>query len=240
MAKKTDSNLYTILFSIGMVIIVGSLLAFFASFTKDSRENNDKVKAQVDILSSIGIEANRSNATEKFTENIKKQYVIEGTNATENLEAYLIDIKKEQAKAKNGEIQRLPLFIAEKEGKTIYIVPIRGIGLWGPMWGYVGLKDDLETIEGVFFDHQSETPGLGSNITQSYFTDDFKGEKIYDIKGNYAGVAVSKSNNDPLNNDKTDNEVDAIGGATITGNGVAAMLKSGIKAYLPYFKTLKK
>lgn len=240
MAKKTDSNLYTILFSIGMVIIVGSLLAFFASFTKDSRENNDKVKAQVDILSSIGIEANRSNATEKFTKNIKKQYVIEGTNATENLEAYLIDIKKEQAKAKNGEIQRLPLFIAEKEGKTIYIVPIRGIGLWGPMWGYVGLKDDLETIEGVFFDHQSETPGLGSNITQSYFTDDFKGEKIYDIKGNYAGVAVSKSNNDPLNNDKTDNEVDAIGGATITGNGVAAMLKSGIKAYLPYFKTLKK
>lgn len=240
MAKKTDSNLYTILFSIGMVIIVGSLLAGFASSTKEKRENNDKVKAQIDILSSIGIEADRSNATQKFTENIKEQYVIEGTNATENPEAYLIDVKKEQAKAKKGETQRLPLFIAEKEGKKVYIIPVRGAGLWGPVWGYISLKDDLQTIEGVFFDHQSETPGLGANITQGYFTEDFIGEKIFDTAGNYAAVAISKSNGDPSNNDKEDNEVDAIGGATITGNGVAAMIKSGIKVYLPYFETLKK
>ncbi len=248
MAKK-DSNSYTVVFSIIMVIIVGSLLAGFASFTKDMRANNDKIKAQMDILSSIGIEADRSNAAEKFTENITAQYVIEGdeavlydpsTDPTGKELPYLIDIKKEQAKAKKGEPQRLPLFIAEKDSKKVYIVPVRGVGLWGPMWGYVGLKDDLQTIEGVFFDHQSETPGLGANITQPYFTDDFRGEKIYNLEGKFAAVTVSKSNGDPLNNDKTDNEVDAIGGATITGDGIAAMLKSGIKLYLPYFETLKK
>ncbi len=248
MAKK-DSNIYTIVFSIIMVIIVGSLLAGFASFTKDMRANNDKIKAQIDILSSIGVKADRSNAAEKFIENITEQYVIEGkqatlynpsTDSTGKDLPYLIDIKKEQAKAKKGETQRLPLFIAEKEGKKVYIIPVRGVGLWGPMWGYVGLKDDLQTIEGVFFDHQSETPGLGANITQPYFTNDFRGEKIYDLEENFVAVAVSKSNGDPLNNDKTDNEVDAIGGATITGDGIAAMLKSGIKLYLPYFETLKK
>ncbi len=248
MAKK-DSNLYTVGFAIIMVIIVGSLLAGFASSTKAMRENNDKVKAQIDILSSIGVEADRSNATEKFAENIKEQYVIEGNQATlydpsvdpkgKDL-PYLIDIKKEQAKAKKGETQRLPLFVAEKEGKNVYIVPVRGAGLWDAIWGYIALKDDLQTIDGVFFDHKGETPGLGANITQAYFTDDFKGEKIYDLKGDFAAVAISKSNGDPSNEDKTDNEVDAIGGATITGNGVAAMLKSGIKVYLPYFETLKK
>ncbi len=240
MAKKTDSSLYTVLFSIGMVIIVGSLLAFFASFTKDMRETNEQVKAKIDILSAIGVDATRDNAEAIFNENIKKQYVIEGTTATENNEAYLIDVKKEQAKAKKGESQRLPLFEAEKEGNKVYILPVRGAGLWDAIWGYVALKDDLKTIDGVFFDHKGETPGLGANITQAYFKDDFKGEKIYDVKGNYAAVAISKSNGDPTNNDKEDNEVDAIGGATITGNGVAAMLKSGIKVYLPYFETLKK
>lgn len=248
MAKK-DSNLYTVVFAIIMVIIVGSLLAGFASRTKEMRENNNKVKAQMDILSALGIEANRSNATQMFADNIKEQYVIEGNKATlydpssdpkgKDL-PYLIDIKKEQAKAKKGETQRLPLFVAEKEGKKIYIVPVRGAGLWDAIWGYIALKDDLQTIDGVFFDHKGETPGLGANITQTYFTDDFKGEKIYNTKGDFAGVAISKSNGDPSNEDKTDNEVDAIGGATITGNGVAAMLKSGVKVYLPYFETLKK
>lgn len=236
---KKDSSLYTILFSIGMVVIVGALLAFFSNFTEKKRIDNDKVKAKVDILSSIGIEANRQNATELFQQYIKQQYVIQGIKATKNPEAYLIDIKKEQEQAKEGKIQRLPLFIAEKNDKKIYILPVRGNGLWDAIWGYVALKSDLKTIYGVFFDHKGETPGLGANITQPFFEDDFQGEKIYDKQGNYRSVTVSKTNNDPKNKDKEDNEVDAIAGATITSNGVTAMLKSGIKIYLPYFKTLQ-
>ncbi|BCY27423.1 NADH:ubiquinone reductase (Na(+)-transporting) subunit C [Flavobacterium okayamense] len=238
--KRTDSNGYTIIFAIVMVVVVGSLLAFFANATKEMRVNNDKVKTQLDILNAMGVDATRANATEMFGQYIKQQYVVEGTEATENSEAYLIDVKKEQEAAKAGKTQKLPLFVGEKDGKTVYIVPVRGNGLWDAIWGYVALNDDLKSINGVYFDHKGETPGLGANITESFFKDDFKGEMIFDAEGNYKAVEISKSNGDPNNEDKTDNQVDAISGATITGNGVAAMLKKGIGLYLPYFETLKK
>lgn len=238
--KRTDSNSYTIIFSVIMVVVVGSLLAFFANFTKDLRIKNDQVKAQIDILSAIGVAADRSNATEMFTQYIKQQKVIAGTEVSDDEKAYLIDVKKEMDGAKKGNVQRLPLFVAEKDGKTLYILPVRGNGLWDAIWGYIALNDDLKTINGVYFDHKGETPGLGANITESFFTEDFKGEYLYDATGNFKGIEISKSNGDPNNEDKTDNQVDAISGATITGNGVGAMINSGIRAYLPYFETLKK
>jgi Na+-transporting NADH:ubiquinone oxidoreductase subunit C len=238
--KRTDTNSYTIIFSVILVVVVGSLLAFFANATKEMRDNNDKVKTQMDILSAMGVDSDRSNATDVFNQYIKEQFVIEGEKVTENKEAYLINIKKELDNAKQGLVQKLPLFIGEKDGKKIYIVPVRGNGLWDAVWGYIALNDDLKSINGVFFDHKGETPGLGANITESFFKDDFKGEMLFDAEGNYKSVEISKSNGDPNNEDKTDNQVDAISGATITGAGVGAMLKSGIKLYLPYFETLKK
>ena len=238
--KRTDSNSYTIIFSIILVLVVGSLLAFFANATKEMRDNNDKVKTQMDILSSMGVDSDRSNAAETFNQYIKQQFVIEGEKVTEDKEAYLINIKKELDNAKQGLVQKLPLFVGEKDGKKLYIVPVRGNGLWDAIWGYIALNDDLKSINGVFFDHKGETPGLGANITESFFKDDFKGEMLFDASGNYKSVEISKSNGDPNNEDKTDNQVDAISGATITGTGVGAMLNSGIKLYLPYFETLKK
>lgn len=240
MSKRTDSNGYTIIFSIVMVIVVGALLAFFANFTKADRVKNDQVKAQIDILNAIGVEADRSNATEMFEKYIKEQKVIEGEKVSDDDKAYLIDVKKELDNAKNGKTQRLPLFIAEKEGKPVYILPVRGNGLWDAIWGYIALNEDLKTINGVYFDHKAETPGLGANITEKFFTDDFKGENLYNESGDFKGVEISKSNGDPNNTDKSDNQVDAISGATITGNGVGAMINSGIRSYLPYFSTLKK
>jgi Na+-transporting NADH:ubiquinone oxidoreductase subunit C len=240
MSKRTDSNGYTIIFSIVMVIVVGALLAFFANFTKADRVKNDQVKAQIDILNAIGVEADRSNATEMFEKYIKEQKVIEGEKVSDDDKAYLIDVKKELDNAKNGKTQKLPLFIAEKEGKPVYILPVRGNGLWDAIWGYIALNEDLKTINGVYFDHKGETPGLGANITEKFFTDDFKGESLYNESGDFKGVEISKSNADPNNADKSDNQVDAISGATITGNGVGAMINSGIRSYLPYFSTLKK
>ena len=238
--KRTDTNSYTIIFSVILVLVVGSLLAFFANATKEMRDNNDKVKTQMDILSAMGVDSDRTNATETFNQYIKQQFVIEGEKVTEDKEAYLINIKKELDNAKQGLVQKLPLFVGEKDGKKLYIVPVRGNGLWDAIWGYIAINDDLKSINGVFFDHKGETPGLGANITESFFKDDFKGEMLFDAEGNYKSVEISKSNGDPNNEDKTDNQVDAISGATITGNGVGAMLNSGIKLYLPYFETLKK
>ena len=93
-------------------------------------------------------------------------------------------------------------------------------------------------VQGAYFDHKGETAGLGANIKQRYFMDDFIGEHLLK-DGSFKGIAISKSNNDPKNEDKTDNEVDAIAGATITGDGVSAMIKSELKKYVSYFNTLK-
>jgi Na+-transporting NADH:ubiquinone oxidoreductase subunit C len=247
MAKNTESNTYTVLFAIGMVLIVGTLLAFVASSLKEKISENKRIEKQQNILYAMGINDNDETSVEfvsknivgaEFSKYITKQLVITGTEAVEDNNAYLIDLKKEASNAKNPNYKRrLPLFIGEKDGTTLYIIPVRGKGLWDAIWGYIALDNQM-VVQGVYFDHKGETPGLGANIKERFFMDDFKGEHIMD--GNtFKGITASKSNADPKNLDKTDFEVDAIAGATITGNGLSAMLKKDLAMYIPYLKTLK-
>ncbi|AUP78428.1 Na(+)-translocating NADH-quinone reductase subunit C [Flavivirga eckloniae] len=248
MSNKTDSNVYTLLFAIGMVVVVGALLAFVAQTLKPTIDENKRIEKQQNILYAMGVNENDESSAifiadkvvgAEFKKYITKQLVITNkTNVEEDAQAYLIDVKKEQAQAKEGKERRLPLFVGEKDGKTYYVAPIRGKGLWDAVWGYVAMNEKM-VVQGAYFDHKGETAGLGANIKERYFMDDFIGEHLLDASGNFAGIAISKSNGDPLNKDKTDNEVDAIAGATITGDGVAAMIKSELKLYVPYFKTLK-
>ena len=192
----------------------------FGSWVSFSKQINDKV-------------------ADEFSKYIAKQLIVDASgNAVENNEAYLIDVKKEQAKAKNGQKRDLPLFVGQKAGQTYYIAPIRGKGLWDAIWGYVAMDENM-VIQGAYFDHKGETPGLGANIKQRYFMDDFNGEKLLTASGEFKGITVAKGNNDPKNLIKDDYEVDALAGATITGDGVSAMIKSDLKLYLPFFKNLK-
>jgi Na+-transporting NADH:ubiquinone oxidoreductase subunit C len=248
MSRNTDSNQYTILFAIGMVVIVGSLLAFTASSLRPNIVENERMEKQQNILYAMGVNENGDNdivfvSTDKvaseFSKYVNTQLVLDAQgNALEDNEAYLIDVKKEQAKAKNGGTRALPLFVGKKEGQSYYIIPIRGKGLWDAIWGYVALDEDM-VVQGAFFDHAAETPGLGANIKQRYFMDDFIGEKLLSSTGDFKGITVAKGNNDPKNLIKDDYEVDALAGATITGDGVSAMIKSDLKLYLPYFQNLK-
>ena len=235
-----NSNGYTFLFAGIMVVVVGALLAFAATSLKPMQDVNIKNEKMQNILSTIGVtDVTREEAQGKFDEFIKEQLALKVDGSTdEAVNAFTIDLKAELKKS--PEEQRFPIYVAEKDGNKFYIIPLRGAGLWDAIWGYIALNDDFNTIAGVSFDHKGETPGLGANITESFFKDDFKGEMLFDASGNYKSGEISKSNGDPNNEDKTDNQVDAISGATITGNGVGAMLKSGIKLYLPYFETLKK
>ncbi|MEC3905506.1 Na(+)-translocating NADH-quinone reductase subunit C [Tamlana sp. 2201CG12-4] len=246
MSNRTDSNLYTILFAVAMVVVVGGLLAFTASALRPKIDNNQRLEKQQNILYAMGVNANDESsaifvsteeAPELFSKYITKQLVIQGDDVSEDENAYLIDVKKEQASAKAGQERRLPLFVGNKDGKTYYIAPIRGKGLWDAIWAYVAMDEDM-VVQGAYFDHKGETAGLGANIKQRYFMDDFIGEHLMS-NGEFKGITVAKGNNDPKNENKTDNKVDAIAGATITGDGVTAMLKSELKKYVPYFKTLK-
>jgi len=248
MSKRTDGNLYTLLFAVGMVIVVGTVLAFFASFLKPNIDENKRLEKQQNILYAMGINENEEGTvafvpTDKvaaeFSKYIVKQLVIEGDEVTVNEEAYLIDIKKEQTRAKEGKIRKLPLFLGKKDGHIYYIVPVRGKGLWDAIWAYVAMDENM-IVQGIFLDHKGETPGLGANIKQRFFMDDFIGENLLNAANEFEGIAVAKGNNDPKNLEKTDNEVDAIAGATITGDGVSAMIKSELSAYASYFIDLKK
>ncbi|TDS11539.1 Na+-transporting NADH:ubiquinone oxidoreductase subunit C [Maribacter caenipelagi] len=248
MALKTDSNVYTVVFAAVMVVVVGSILAFLASALRPNIKENERFEKQQNILYAMGVNENGDDAgsvnfiptdvvEDEFASYIKEQLVIQGDKITEDNEAYLIDLKKQLANIKKGEPYKLPVFIGEKEGKKFYIIPMYGKGLWDAIWGFIAL-DDTMTVQGVYFDHKGETPGLGANIKMRYFMDDFEGETI--LNGTqYAGIAVAKGNNDPLNKTKDDNEVDALAGATITGNGVSAMISETVKLYKPYLETIR-
>jgi Na+-transporting NADH:ubiquinone oxidoreductase subunit C len=231
-----------------MVLVVGTLLAFLSMSLKERITENKRIEKQQNILYAMGVNENdASSATfvstdiagAEFAKYITKQLVIQGDKIIESDEAYLIDVKKEQANAKNGIERQLPLFVGEKDGLTFYVAPIRGKGLWDAIWGYIAMDENM-VVKGAYFDHKGETPGLGANIKQRYFMDDFIGEHLMSETGNFKGITVAKGNNDPKNEEKTDYEVDAIAGATITGDGVSAMIKSDLKLYVPYFKSLKK
>ncbi|MGC6430100.1 MAG: Na(+)-translocating NADH-quinone reductase subunit C [Jejuia sp.] len=246
MAMDTDKNSYTIIFAVAMVVVVGSLLAFTASSLKPNITENKRLEKQQNILYAMGVNENdessanfvsTADAPELFNKYIKKQLVIEGGKVSEDDQAYLIDVKKEQSNAKAGLERKLPLFVGEKDGKTYYIAPIRGKGLWDAIWAYVAMDENM-VVQGAYFDHKGETPGLGANIKQRFFMDDFIGEHLK-ADGKFKGITVAKGNADPKNENKTDNEVDAIAGATITGDGVTAMIKSDLKLYVSYFDNLK-
>ena len=248
MSKRTESNTYTVIFAVGMVIVVGFVLAFLAEYLKPTITENKRLEKQQNILYAMGVNENEGtsanfvsteDAPRLFKEYIKRQLIIQNGEIVEDSTAYLIDVKKEKTLAKDSDYdRRLPLFIGERENKTYYIAPIRGKGLWDAIWAYVAMDENM-VIQGAYFDHKAETPGLGANIKERFFMDDFIGEHLIS-DGQFKGVKVAKGNADPKNMDKKDNEVDAIAGATITGDGVSAMISSDLRLYVSYFENLKK
>ena len=247
MAINTEKNSYTLLFAVCLVVIVGTLLAAVDSSLKEKIRINKTLEKQQNILYAIGINENEGNsvsfistekAEQEFNKYVINQIYIQGENIIEDDKAYLIDVKKEKSLSKDPNYKRrLPLFIAEKDGKNLYVAPIRGKGLWDAIWAYVSMDENM-VIRGIYFDHKAETPGLGANIKQRFFMDDFIGEALLDSEGKFKGVDVSKTNLDPKNEDKYDHEVDAIAGPTITGDGVTAMIRSDLSLYQSYFNNI--
>jgi len=226
-----NSNAYTFLFAIIMVIVLGASLAFIAESTKDARKRNVELETKQNILSAIGVNVDRDQAEIDFDTYIKQQLTIKSDGSIDaSVNAFTIELKKEVKKA--GEDQNLPLYIAEKDGKTYYIVPLYGAGLWDAIWGYIGLDTDENTIIGAVFDHKGETAGLGAEINQSWYEDQYIGDKIMDENGNFVSVKAIKGGTPASNL----HGVDAISGGTITSDGVTDMVEERLARYIPYFK----
>ena len=229
-----DSNAYTFLFATVMVLIVASALAFTATSLKDLQASNARKEKMQNILATIGIKTDREMAETLYNKFIVEELsLVTGGSVDSDTDAFELELNKELKKPVSE--QRFPLYVANVEGVKSYVVPLRGAGLWNAIWGYIALEEDKNTIKGAVFDHKGETAGLGAEITQKWFQDRFTGEKIFNNNGKLVGINVSKTNNDPDGNDKDDNEVDAISGATITGDGVTDMIKERLQNYLSYF-----
>ena len=223
-----NKNSYTFMFAAVMVIIVAALLSYAATTLKPYQDKNVEMEKMQNILSSIDIQTSREEAAELYPTYITNQLVIKNNEQIEGVDAFTVDMAKEVRKSISE--RNSPLFIAEKEGSTYYIVPLRGVGLWGPIWGYMALEKDLSTIYGAVFDHSKETPGLGAEIKTPQFYDQFKGKSILDDSGNLIGIDVRKGDA------SGDNEVDGISGGTITSDGVEIMIAENLQAYIPFLK----
>lgn len=231
--NKTNTNSYTFIFAIIMVVVVGVVLAFAATSLQPMQYENMRQEKMQNILATVGVETDRAGAEALFQEYIKEQLVLNNAGEVkEGVNAFDVDLAKELKRT--PEEQNYPLYLAEVEGETYYIIPLRGAGLWNAIFGYIALKDDVNTIKGAVFDHLGETPGLGAEITQEWFRERFTDEKIFNENGELIGVSVVKGN---ASTSKEDNKVDAISGATITGDGVSDMISERLKHYLPYFKS---
>ncbi len=222
---STNSNAYTLIYAAVLVVIVAFLLSFVSSVLNDRKVANEQVDKKKQILAAINV--SDTNVEEAFGKYIKSDAVINANGQVVNEKGgFEVDFNKE---AKGD---KLPIYICEDNGETKYIIPMSGKGLWGGISGYVGLKSDKNTIDGIFFAHESETPGLGAEITASYFTEQFKGKHIKSAAGEIVSVAVLKKGK----NADGQEQVDAVTGATLTSNGVDAMLKDALGKYSNYLK----
>ena len=232
-----DSNKHTYIFAVLMVLSVALVLSFTSESLKDLQNANFNKEKMQNILSSVGINVSRDESEDLYMDYISEELSLKSDwTIDEAIKAFDINLALEVKK--DSDTQRFPLYIANVENEKFYVIPLRGAGLWAEIWGYIALKEDINTIKGVSFDHKSETAGLGAEITEDWFIDSFIDEKINDSQGNFVGVYLTKSNNDPKNEDKMDNEVDAISGATITGDGVSDMIIERVQNYLPYFNNI--
>lgn len=226
---KHFSNRYIFIFSTIMVVAVATLLSLAATLLQPAQEKNLEIEKKKNMLESIKVEATRENAVELYAKYITEGFVLNSAGEpVEGVDAFSINLRNEQKK--QIENQYLPVFRASTDdGEKVIIIPVEGKGLWGPIYGYVSLMSDMNTIYGVNFDHKGETPGLGAEINTSSFEGMFPGKKLFDNE-NFISVEVHKGGAD-----KSDlHGVDAISGGTITSKGLEKMLFDCLKKYNDY------
>lgn len=235
------SNKYIFIYSVIMVVVVAVSLTIVAVQLKPAQEDNIRIEKMQNILTSVNVPI--ANVPKKGIIDVYNKYITSsiGVNIkgdvveTDAKKVFAIDLSSELKKP--AEKQILPVFIAILDnGDTASIVPLRGKGLWGPIWGYISFKTDYNTVIGTMFDHKGETPGLGAEINQEWFMTPFKGKTIYDKDGKFTSIQVVKGgapDDDP-------HGVDAISGGTITSKGVEKMIFDNLTSYQAYISKQKK
>ena len=235
---RSYSNTYIFIFSSIMVITVAAILSVAAMTLQPFQKKNVEINKKQNILTSINIESTAKNAEELYDKYILESFAVNSKGEIkEGVDAFSVDMKKELAKPL--EERSLPVFVSSLKESKQYIIPVYGKGLWGPIWGFIALETDLNTLKGTSFDHKTETPGLGARITSSEVSQRYNGKKLFDESGNLISISMLKGENNPPSV-LDEHHVDGMSGATLTANGMNEMLESYFSYYQPYINKIKK
>lgn len=229
---NTNSNIYTIVYSAIIVVIVAFLLAFISSYLKPAQDVNVALDKKRQILAALNLRDLTDNEVAEQYKNIVEsddiinadnQIVKKGTKGGEDA-----GFRLNSSDFKAG---RLALFVCKINNETKYVIPVYGMGLWGPISGYIAIDYDKNTVFGAYFTHESETAGLGAEIKDNIeWQKQFIGKKL--TKAGINGIALSVLKENDVK-DKT-TQCDGVTGATLTSNGVDMMLKDCLGKYISF------
>ena len=244
-----QSNTYIIVFSAVLTIILGGLLSLANQGLKPMQQKSVELDTKKKILSAVtDLKGKKGNEVlELYGETIEsivvdlEGVVVEKDEKGADIIAENVDVAKNFKKA--PEERLYPVFKYHKEGNKeaveAYIFPVYGRGLWGPIWGFIALETDLNTIKGTSFDHKTETPGLGARITTAEISNRYHGKRLFDDGGNLISIMMLKGENN-ASSALDDHHIDGMSGATLTANGVNEMLESYFEYYKSYIENTKK
>ena len=242
MKKDINSNRYIFMYSTILVVVVAALLSVAAIYLAPFQKNNKDNEKKINILSAAGIpNVNADNVKQLFEKHCTLMLLLdgEGNVIDESGKAFDTDLKQELYNKEQGNHYGLPLFLINTDSNLAYVIPLQGNGLWGAIWGYIAIAADGNTVLGANFDHASETPGLGGEITTEAFQKQFVGKTI--MQGSkFVSIKVQKGGIISLPEADRDHAVDAITGGSITSKGVDEMIQNVLQCYLPYFERIKK
>lgn len=233
MKLNTNSNTYTIVYSAIIVVVVAFLLAFVYQVLKPKQDANEALDQKKQVLYALNIRGlNDTEAAQKYKEVVLADQILDrDCNVVEQGEQGGENAGFKLKKADQAE-GKLALYICKVDGQTKYVIPVYGMGLWGGISGYIAINEDKATVFGAYFNHESETAGLGAEIKDNVkWQQQFQGKHLFAKDGTDVALSVEKKVTDP------DTQVDAVTGATLTSNGVTEMLHSCLSLYQKFLET---
>ncbi|MCK6691931.1 MAG: NADH:ubiquinone reductase (Na(+)-transporting) subunit C [Thermoanaerobaculia bacterium] len=230
------SNRYTFIYAIVLSVVTAVLLAFASEGFRPLQEANIALDKKTNILHSVRLDTKKRAEIEQiYKDRIHEMVVDAQGNELSGVDANAIVLKDEVAKP--AAERKLPLYVyTAEDGKKRYVMPMQGVGLWGPIWGYLSIEPDFNTVYGSYFDHKGETPGLGAEIAEKPFQQQFEGKTIMEADKFVSVYVAKKTDKIPYG---PEHRVDGISGGTITSKGVDVMIKNCVEPYLVYFNKLK-
>ena len=238
------SKPYSIVFVLAITIVFGLLLSLAASAMRDRQQFNAEVNVKRNILIAVGMldrdaDVELTEIDAMYVDSVRSFAVDRDGAVVEGVAGESLDLEV-VLQNPDASQHRYPVFVVDAGGQpSVYAIPVFGKGLWSTLYGYLALEADLETVRGMTFYAHGETPGLGAEIEQAWFQDNFVGKKIYDRDALRTIQVVKGLVEDRVAAGERQFYVDGISGATVTGRGVSNLLETKVALYEPFFRRVR-